>query len=337
MALVEFSGLAFGYSDERVIVEAGGALNAGNIIGLIGANAGGKTTLLRLLLGELSPEAGRVQRARQASLAYVSQTAGGEDGELLFEFVKAGRSDLAALSAKIATLHDALASAPDDQQLIRQLGQAEQRFSALGGHRWDHEVERLLLGLSFLRSEFTRQLGVLSGGQRQKACLARALISSSNCLIFDEPTNHLDLAAQAFFVEYIKALPKDRAVLLVSHDRWLLDRLCTHIWELDDGTLYRYPGNYSKYVPLREERRKQARLAFERQQDHIARTEEYIRRNIAGQNTRQARGRRKLLGRMDRLEKPADDPQLSFVLRPQLRSGEQLLLVENLAFSYGGT
>jgi ATP-binding cassette subfamily F protein 3 len=337
MALLDFSGLVFGYSDERVIVEAGGALNAGNIVGLIGANAGGKTTLLRLLLGELSPEAGRVQRARQASCAYVSQSAGGEDSDQLFEFVKGGRSDLAALSTKIGALHEALAAAPDDQQLMRQLGQAEQRFSALGGHRWDHEVERLLLGLSFLRCDFTRQLGVLSGGQRQKACLARALISGSSCLIFDEPTNHLDLAAQAFFVDYLKALPRGCSVLLVSHDRWLLDQLCTHIWELDDGTLYRYPGNYSRYVPLREERRKQARLAFERQQEHIARTEEYIRRNIAGQNTRQARGRRKLLGRMERFERPADDPQLSFVLKPQLRSGEQLLLVENLAFSYGGT
>jgi len=160
-------------------------------------------------------------------------------------------------------------------------------------------------------------------------------LSDSNCLVFDEPTNHLDLAAQAFFVDYLRGLPRETAVVLVSHDRWLLDSLATHIWELDGGVLYRYPGNYSKYVPLRDERRKQARLAYERQQEHIARTEEYIRRNIAGQNTKQARGRRKILGRMERVERPADDPEMSFFLQPALRSGEQLLIVENLSFGYG--
>lgn len=335
MALLEFSDLAYGYSDERVIVAADGALQAGNVVGLVGANGGGKTTLLRLLLGELAPEEGRVQRAREARVAYVSQTAGGEDDERLFAFVKQGRSALVELRAQLDQLAADLEHRPGDRELLGQLGRAEERFTALNGHRWDHDVERLLLGLSFRRADFDKPLGLLSGGQRQKACLARALLSDSNCLIFDEPTNHLDLAAQAFFVDFVRELPGEHAVLLVSHDRWLLDALATHIWELDGGELFRYPGNYSKYAPLRDQRRSQARLAFTRQQEQIARTEEYIRRNIAGQNTRQARGRRKLLGRMERLEKPADDPQLSFILQPALKSGEQLLIVEGLSFAYG--
>ena len=334
MALIEFANLAYGYTDERVIVEASGALHPGNIIGLVGPNGGGKTTLLRLLLGELSPEQGRVQRAKAAELAYVSQTAAGRDEDELFSFVRSGRAELCALEREIGQIQAKLATAVDDQMLLARLGKAQQRFAALGGHRLDHDVRRLLLGLSFAPGELYQKLGTFSGGQRQKACLGRALLSDSNTLVFDEPTNHLDLAAQDFFVEYVKGLPPETAVVLVSHDRWLLDALGTHIWELEDGVLYRYKGNYSAYVPARELRRKHAREAYARQQEHISRTEEYIRRNIAGQNTRQARGRRTLLARMERIARPADDPDISFVLKPQLRSGEQLLLVEDLAFAY---
>ena len=335
VALLEFSGLAYGFSDELVIVEATGALHAGNVIGLVGTNGGGKTTLLRLLLGELGPEDGRVQRAKGARIAYVSQAAVGDDDDALFDFAAAGRADLVELDA----LHDRLAAElelhPADGALAARLGEVQMRFAALGGHIWQHELERLLLGLSFSREEFTQPLSSLSGGQRQKACLARALISGSNCLVLDEPTNHLDLDAQAFLAGYIRGLPAECAVLLVSHDRWLLDAACTHIWELDDGVLHRYVGNYSRYWPARELRRKQADEEYKRQQEYVARTEEYIRRNIAGQNTKQARGRRTLLSRMQRVERPAEDPQLSFVLKPTLTTGEQLLLVENLAFGYG--
>jgi ATP-binding cassette subfamily F protein 3 len=126
-----------------------------------------------------------------------------------------------------------------------------------------------------------------------------------------------------------------RGVLLVSHDRWLLDRLCTHIWELDDGSLHRYMGGYTKSTEQRAQRREQAALAYQRQREQIARTEEYIRRNIAGQNTRQAQGRRTHLARMERLEKPSSDPQMAFVLKPAVPTGEQVLVVEDLSFSYG--
>lgn len=344
MALLEFNGIVYGYSDERVLVEATGALHAGNVIGLVGANGGGKTTLLRLLLGELAPEEGRVQRAKAARFAYVAQSAAGDDAVELYSFVRGGREDLLALERENALLAEQIAHAPGDEALLLRLGEAEARFSALGGHGWDAEVVRLLQGLSFSAEDFAKPLSQLSGGQRQKACLARALLSGANCLIFDEPTNHLDLEAQAFFADYIKArISQPRAyesgelgVILVSHDRWLLDALATHIWELEDGVLYRYSGGYTAYVPARELRRKQALEAFTRQQDYVARTEEYIRRNIAGQNTRKARGRRTLLARMQRLDKPSADPEMRFVLSPQLRTGEQVLIVEDLAFAYGG-
>jgi len=344
VAWLEFSALAFGYSDERVIAEAQGALNPGDMVGLVGQNGGGKTTLLRLLLGELAPEAGRVQRARQLRPAYVSQ-GGVEDTSLsLWDFVRAGRDDLMALEEGMLQAREELARAPVDAPLLHRLGELETRYAALGGHAWDNETERLLLGLSFTRADLLQPLFTLSGGQQQKASLARALLGGGNAFIFDEPTNHLDLDAQAFFADYVRALIGRPAwgegelrpgMILVSHDRWLLDALCTHIWELDVGTLYRYVGNYSRYAPLRELRRRQQREAFVRQQEHIARTEEYIRRNIAGQNTRQARGRRTLLMRMERLERPRKDPAMRFILAPAVRTGEQVLLVERLAFNYG--
>ncbi len=298
-----------------------------------------------MLLGELLPEQGRVQRARVARVAYVEQSAAGDDAQALYAFVREGREDLAALEQELAALTEQVSVHAGDELALARLGEAESQFSVLGGHAWDTETARLLQGLSFITEDFTKPLAQLSGGQRQKACLARALLSGSNCLIFDEPTNHLDLQAQAFFANYIKTrIAQPRAqesgpigVILVSHDRWLLDALATHVWELEDGVLYRYAGNYSQYVPARELRRKQALDAFQRQQDYVARTEEYIRRNIAGQNTRQARGRRTILGRMQRMERPSADPEMRFVLSPQLRTGEQVLIVEDLAFAYGGS
>lgn len=332
--MLEFSSLEFGFSDERVIAEASGALHPGKVIGLIGANGGGKTTLLRLLLGELAAEGGRVQLGRGTEVSFVSQQSQGGDNDRLFQFVRLGRQDLFDLETKIAGLHHQITGA-DDGETLALLSKAEERFSALGGQRWDSDVKRLLAGLSFLEEDHQGVLGEMSGGQRQKACLARALVGTSNLLIFDEPTNHLDLAAQEFFAGYIRNLTRRCCVLLVSHDRWLLDALCTHTWELDGGVLYRYKGNYSRYAPQRDQRRLLAVQAFERQRAEIARTEEYIRRNIAGQNTKQAQGRRKLLNRMERLDAPENDPEMKFALTPVLTPGEQLLIVENLAFGYG--
>ena len=335
MALLEFSRVEFGYSDERIITEASGALQAGDITGLVGANGGGKTTLLRLLTGGLSPESGTIQRARQARISYVSQGSQGDDSAELYSFVRQGRQDLVRLEQRLRQLEERIAAAPGNDTAVRELGEAHAQFAALGGHTWDTEVQRLLSGLQF-SGGYNQQLGTLSGGQRQKACLARALLSDSNLLILDEPTNHLDLDAQAFLVDYLRQLGSDAAVLLVSHDRWLLRQLARAVWELEDGVLYRYSFGYDKYVPARDLRRQQARETWQKQQEHIARTEDYIRRNIAGQNTKQAQGRRTLLARMERMDKPAQDPQLSFILKPRLRTGEYLLEVEDLTFGYNG-
>jgi ATP-binding cassette subfamily F protein 3 len=336
VSLLEFSSLSFGYTDEFIIRDASGQLQPGNIIGLVGMNGGGKTTLLRLIEGELSPDSGSVQINRSTRMASVSQAAGGEDEDTLKNFVRGGRQDLVELSGRMHDLVQRLALHPDDEQLQHELGQAQERFNALEGHRWETDVDRIIGGLSFEEECYEQTLGSMSGGQRQKACLARALICDANCLIFDEPTNHLDIAAQEFFADYIRSLRSRAGVILVSHDRWLLDSVCTHIWEVDNQSLFRYPGNYTKYRPQRDLRRRAELDNYQKQKEHIAKTEEYIRRNLAGQNTKQAQGRRKLLGRMERVDRPADDPSMSFVLKPALLSGEQLLIVEQLCFAYSG-
>jgi ATP-binding cassette subfamily F protein 3 len=332
--LLELNAVAFGYSDDRIIREATAQLLPGQRVGLLGPNGGGKTTLLRLLAGELSPETGRIQRAKALQLATVQQSLALDDQPTLRGFVRSG-AGLDALEAQLHVLHDELEASPHNETLQQRYGELEEKFALRGGHELDHRVERLLLGLSFDLAQFNQTLGSLSGGQRQKAALARALLSDSNCLILDEPTNHLDLDAQGFLVEQLRRLPTTTGVILASHDRWLLDEVATQIWELDEGVLYRYPGNYSKYVPLREARRAQAAEQYQRQQAEIARTEDYIRRNIAGQNTKQARGRRTLLARMPRLAAVGSDPEMRFMLTPELTPGEQLLIVEDLAFGYG--
>ncbi len=336
MSLLEFTNLSFGYTDEYIIRDASGQLQPGNVIGLIGQNGGGKTTLLKLIEGQLSPEAGSIQLSRSTELSSVTQASGGEDSDTLREFVRHGRSDLVILQDRMGELVRLLEHSPEDEQLQNELGHVQERFAALDGHRWEVDIDRLISGLSFDEAQHHQTLGSMSGGQRQKACLARALISDANCLIFDEPTNHLDIEAQEFFADYVKSLRSRAGVILVSHDRWLLDSVCTHIWEVDNQLLHRYPGNYTKFRPQRDLRRRNELEQYQKQQEHIAKTEEYIRRNLAGQNTKQAQGRRKLLGRMERVDRPADDPAMKFVLTPALLSGEQLLIVEQLCFSYSG-
>ncbi|MCB1220019.1 MAG: ATP-binding cassette domain-containing protein [Planctomycetales bacterium] len=336
MSLLEFSNLSFGYTDEYIIRDASGQLQPGNVIGLVGQNGGGKTTLLKLIEGRLTPEAGNIQVSRGTQITIVTQSSGGTDTDTLREFVRGGRADLVELQERMGKLVRELEHRPEDEALQAELGSVQERFAVLDGHRWETDIDRIISGLSFTDEQHNQTLGSMSGGQRQKACLARALISDANCLIFDEPTNHLDIEAQEFFADYLKSLRGRAGVILVSHDRWLLDSVCTHIWEVDNQGLFRYPGNYTKYRPQRDLRRRAELDQFQKQQEHIAKTEEYIRRNIAGQNTKQAQGRRKLLGRMERVDRPADDPQMSFVLKPALLSGEQLLIVEQLCFSYSG-
>lgn len=304
--------------------------NPGEKLALLGRNGCGKTTLLRVISGDLEPDSGAVEWARGLEVARLEQLLAVAGDVTVMEFCRQAFGEVLAVEAELSTLEPELA---DDPGAVIRHGELHENWLRLGGDRVPSQVEAALQALGLPRDLHGRSMATLSGGQRTRAALARALLAPADVLILDEPTNHLDLVGVEFLAQRLAA--RDGAVLLVTHERDLVDRVGGGILELHGGRLERYPGGYPRYRRLRRERREQARRAWELQQLEIARQEEFIRRNIAGQNTRQAQARQKLLDRMPRLEAPEQDLPAVRLRWPVLgRSGDRVLEAEGLAVGW---
>jgi ATP-binding cassette, subfamily F, member 3 len=279
--------------------------NPGEKVGLVGRNGAGKTTLLRLVLGREEPDAGAVIRANAVRIATVEQALEADLAETLHDYTAGAFAHLHAIEAELRRIEHAMADGRDSTSLHDRYDALSHRFENEGGYDMVAEVDKTLSGLGFEKSDFARSLGELSGGQKNRAMLARAILSSPDVLLLDEPTNHLDFQAVEFLEEYLAR--SKRAYLVVTHDRRFLDRVADHIVDLENGRLSAYSGGYSSYRRQKAERVLTATRAFEKQQEFIEKEKEYIRRNIAGVNSRQAKGRRTKLARVEVLERPVED------------------------------
>ncbi|MEO8348061.1 MAG: ABC-F family ATP-binding cassette domain-containing protein, partial [Acidobacteriota bacterium] len=269
-------------------------------------NGAGKTTLLRLALGREEPDAGSVIRSNALRIATVEQALGSDLNESLHDYVAGAFAHLHSIEAEMRRLELAMAEGNNSPALHDRYDEITHRFENEGGYDMVAEVDKALSGLGFDKAaDFGRPLAELSGGQKNRAMLARAILSSPDVLLLDEPTNHLDFQAVEFLEEYLAQ--SRRAYLVVTHDRRFLDRVAGEIIDLENGRLTDYSGGYSAYRRQKAERILTATRAFDKQQEFIDKEKEYIRRNIAGQNSRQAKGRRTKLARVERLERPAED------------------------------
>lgn len=312
------------------------SVNQGDRIALVGPNGEGKTTLLRILAGLEQPSAGAVHTAKGLKLGYLEQhpsliSTGGTLWELAL-------SAFAELRQQEAALHDLAAALaaetgePRHQQLLEQYGEAEARFEHAGGYTYEQTTEQVLTGLAFKREDFGMPLTKLSGGQQSRGHLAHLLLKQPDLLLLDEPTNHLDLASVEWLENYLKSWPG--AIIAVSHDRYFLDEVATRVWEMLFGKIEGYRGNYSHYVQQRQERFERRQKEYQAQQEFIAKEEEFIRRNLAGQRTREAQGRRTRLERMDKLDRPIEHKMLKLSLQTTLRSGDLVLATHELVVGY---
>ncbi|MBE7468339.1 MAG: ABC transporter ATP-binding protein [Anaerolineae bacterium] len=312
------------------------SVNQGDRIALVGPNGEGKTTLLRILAGLEQPSAGAVHTAKGLKLGYLEQhpsliSTGGTLWELAL-------SAFAELRQQEAALHDLAAALaaetgePRHQQLLEQYGEAEARFEHAGGYTYEQTTEQVLTGLAFKREDFGMPLTKLSGGQQSRAHLAHLLLKQPDLLLLDEPTNHLDLASVEWLENYLKSWPG--AIIAVSHDRYFLDEVATRVWEMLFGKIEGYRGNYSHYVQQRQERFERRQKEYQAQQEFIAKEEEFIRRNLAGQRTREAQGRRTRLERMNKLDRPSEHKTLKLSLQTTLRSGDLVLATHELVVGY---
>jgi ATP-binding cassette subfamily F protein 3 len=337
MALVNGQNLARSFGAEDIFSDVTVSIPHGARIALVGPNGSGKTTLLRLLARQDTPTQGMVTHARNLRIGFLPQQADIvlSGSGTLWEAMLEAIADLLAQEARLEELADRLAEHPDDEALLTTYGEAQHRFEEAGGYAYEARIRQVLGGLGFGEDDYQRPLTQLSGGQKTRALLARLLLETPDLLILDEPTNHLDIRAIEWLESWLRSF--DGALLLVSHDRYFMDRLVDHVWELIFGRLETYRGGYSAYVEQREARHALLLKEYERQQEFVAREEDYIRRNIAGQNTRQAQGRRKRLERYLRDEAiaaPREHRLMRLNLHAGQRSGDKVLMTRDLVIGY---
>ncbi|HKD11238.1 MAG TPA: ABC-F family ATP-binding cassette domain-containing protein [Thermoanaerobaculia bacterium] len=293
------------YGPKEVLKDVTWQHNPGEKVGLIGRNGAGKTTLLRIALQREEPDGGLFVKANAVRIATVDQSLPADLAESLHDYAAGAFAHLHAIESEMRRLEHAMADGDNTAAIHDRYDALTHRFENEGGYEMVAEVEKALSGLGFEKDDFLRPLSQLSGGQKNRAMLARAILSAPDVLLLDEPTNHLDFQAVEFLEEYLAR--SRRAFLVVTHDRRFLDRVAEEIIDLENGRLAAYSGGYTAYRRQKAERILTATRAFEKQQEFIEKEKEYIRRNIAGVNSRQAKGRRTRLERVELLEKPTDD------------------------------
>jgi ATP-binding cassette subfamily F protein 3 len=324
------------YGSQDVLRGASLQINPGEHVGLVGRNGAGKTTLFRLIGGEETPDSGDVVRARGLNLGLLEQHVDFEPGMTVHESALAAFGRLQQIEHEMHELEHRMAEATDDlDAVLERYSDLQHEFEREGGFEYAARAEAILFGLGFEREMWQMETEKLSGGQKNRLGMARLLLAEPDVLLLDEPTNHLDVAGVEWLEEFLSSYAS--AYVIISHDRYFLDRSCRRIVEVENGKAVSYNGNYSAFLVEREERREAQRRAYENQQHLIAKTEEFIRRNLAGQKTKQAKSRRTMLQKLDRVEAVrADQSQGNFQLKGVERTGNQTLIVKDLAVGYPG-
>ncbi|MCW1966627.1 MAG: ABC-F family ATP-binding cassette domain-containing protein [Anaerolineae bacterium] len=340
MSLLTASALTKSYGAFDVFINLGFSVAKGDKIGLVGPNGCGKTTLLRILAGADEASSGAMHYARGTTLGYLSQSAEHGSEKTIWHDMQSAFAQLNALVEKMTQLENAMSEAQDSAKMdetLTKYGELQHEYELLGGYDVDAKIRRVLTGLGFGRDDEGKHITQLSGGQRVRVALARLLLQSPDVLLLDEPTNHLDTQGIEWLESYLQEW--EGTLIVVSHDRYFLDEVCERIWDMEmsgggDRRLIQYRGNYTDFVAQRKLRLERAQEEFETQQAFIAKQEEYIRRNIAGQNTNQAKGRRTRLNRMARLERPLEAKSMALRIDTAHRSGNLILETEKLAVGY---
>jgi ATP-binding cassette, subfamily F, member 3 len=338
MALATLLDIEKNFGRRVIFDKAGFSIDRGERVGLIGDNGSGKTTLFRLLTKQLAVDAGTVSIADGVRFGHLTQDPVFEPDNTVMDEAELAFSTLHELSHRLRELEHEMAHVAGDalDKILAQYQEAQHDFELAGGYAWRPKLEAMLEGVGLPPATWEQNVATLSGGQRSRLALAKLLIGQCDLLLLDEPTNHLDLTAIAWLEEYLASFPG--AVLLISHDRYLLDRLATRIVWLTGAKFKSYPGNYSAYVEQRKLQELSQQRAYEQQQADIAKQSEFIRRFGAGQRAREAKGRDKRLQRLlasdDLIQSVQTSSKIRVSMNSDLRAGDRVLRVKELSKKY---
>jgi ATP-binding cassette, subfamily F, member 3 len=339
MILVTASHIHKAYGTDVILEDATLTVQERERVALVGPNGAGKSTLLKVIAGELSHDKGEVHIAKGSTIGYLAQHSTVDSSMTVYEELRSVYNDLFAVEKRMREV-EAEMSEPSVyeneskfQSLSGEYARLQQQFTDRNGYAIDANVRSILHGLDFPEDMHAQSVHSLSGGQKTRLALGKQLLLQPNLLILDEPTNYLDIARLTWLEEYLKSYPG--AVLIVSHDRYFLDALADIVYEIERGVTKRYKGNYSAYLEQKAHDLALQAKRFEQQQAEIARTEEYIRRNIEGVRTKQAQSRRKMLEKMDRIDSPITSTgKVSFSFDITRQTGNDVLMVEDVAIGY---
>lgn len=330
----QIKDLSYSIGERKLLDRVSWAVQPGQRVALIGPNGAGKTTLFRIVTGEIEAHSGTTLKPKGFRIGYLPQEEIVVQGETMLQTVLDGQKEISSLEKKIEELHSALGnSAKENDKLLDQLGTAEHRFEALGGYRVETEAKTVLSGLGFSEKDFSSPLSNFSGGWKMRAYLARLLIQKPDMLLLDEPTNHLDLPALEWLEQFL--LQFSGGVVVVSHDRFFIDRLVRGIYELDRGQLVYYSGNYHDYEKQKRQREELLRKKWEELREEKKRQERFIER-FRYKNTKasQVQSRIKHLEKMESIEIQPPPRQMDFNIAVEIHSYNDVLKIEDMFFRY---
>ena len=336
MPLVSASDVAITFGADVIFANLTVDIHDRARIGIVGPNGGGKTSLLKILVGELEPSAGTVQLARGIRVGYVPQvpetTAGGPlKDEIMTAFDRLRQLEHAL---EIGGLQLDQSATDQEDEAGNHYSALLDEYESLGGYSYENAMDRMVEGLGLSKRTLQTPASQASAGERARAALARALLGEPNLLVLDEPTNHLDMKGLTWLERYLAHVAC--AFVVVSHDRYFLDRTVNQVWELDHGRIQTFVGNYSKYRALQTERTLTRQREYAKQQEYIAKEEAFIQRYRSGQRAQEARGRATRLRRLIRVESPDSDRAISLSRVTSSRSAQVLLRTHGLVVGFPG-
>ena len=333
--LIELQDLGKSFGEHEVLKHVTASVERGDRIGIIGANGTGKTTLLRVLCGESLPDAGDAAFAAGATCGYLEQTGHLDPEKDVYETMRLAFQPALDAMAELETLQKQLAADHHNTAITDKITACNAVIDAMDAYNMDTQIKKVLNGMGFPADTWKKKAGVLSGGEQTRLRLARLLLERPDILILDEPTNHLDLETMDWLETYLKAYRG--AVLVVSHDRYFLDSVCTRIWELRGKTITTYRGNYSAYLPQREAADERLQKQHDADVEKAAKLQDYIDRNLVrASTTKMAQSRRRQLEKLEITEAPqAEAHQLNFRFEYDIEPYDELVIMKGLTIRIG--